>query len=53
MARTRVAIYAGVSTDGQSVDGQVAELQRVAERHVKAYDCDPYSVRNGSDVTRF
>ena len=29
----RAAIYARVSTDGQSVDNQLAELQQVAERH--------------------
>ncbi len=29
----RVAIYARVSTDGQTVDNQLAELRKVAERH--------------------
>ena len=29
----RVAIYARVSTDGQSVDNQLRELTSVAERH--------------------
>ena len=29
----RVAIYARVSTDGQTVDNQLAELGQVAERH--------------------
>ena len=29
----RVAIYARVSTDGQSVDNQLRELAIVAERH--------------------
>ena len=29
----RVAIYARVSTDGQTVDNQLGELQQVAERH--------------------
>ena len=33
MAGKRVAIYARVSTDGQSVDNQVAELHQVAGRH--------------------
>lgn len=29
----RVAIYARVSTDGQSIDNQLAELQKVADHH--------------------
>ncbi len=29
----RAVIYARVSTDGQTVDNQLAELQLVAERH--------------------
>lgn len=29
----RIALYARVSTDGQSVDGQLEELQEVAKRH--------------------
>ena len=29
----RVAIYARVSTDGQAVENQLAELQRVVTRH--------------------
>ena len=31
--RTRVAIYARVSTDGQTVENQLRELRAVAKRH--------------------
>ena len=33
MSTKRVALYARVSTDGQSVENQLRELRQVAQRH--------------------
>ena len=49
----RVAIYTRVSTDGQTVDNQLLELQAVAERHgwevVEVYSDNGVSGANGRD----
>lgn len=49
----RVAIYARVSTDGQTVENQLRELQAVAERHgweiVKTFSDNGISGANGRD----
>jgi len=50
----RVAIYTRVSTDGQTVDNQLMELQAVADRHgwkvVEAFSDNGVSGGNGRDA---
>ena len=49
----RVAIYTRVSTDGQTVDNQLLELQAVAEHHgwevVETFSDDGISGANGRE----